>query len=332
MEDDLETLVGDNDMDLSLSSQDALSDADIPDDISESSSATNTNTNVVQGASEKRPRSFLSKVNPFHTDPDPEEVTEVHTRVLEKTPNGYPRLAAFQSSEANFALYRNFSYLHSRVLLDMQDELTTLEKELDDADREDSYDGRRQMRLHSRTEDVDSYNEYKAKLRRKDERREKREKREAERREMQRQVAENGAPAATTVETDDDDDDDADDATSTASSEPEDYLTRPRREILAEIKCKLYEYDKWMIKSRKMTGFQRPSERNYRSVRRYINNAKPLMDADNDSIRHKEDILSLRNGREWAGFDGFVERSLQIIDQKVLKPILRTEKPPLQVR
>lgn len=56
---------------------------------------------------------------------------------MEATPNGFPRLAAFQSSEANFALYRSFSYLHSRVLLDLQDEITSLERELDDIDEDD---------------------------------------------------------------------------------------------------------------------------------------------------------------------------------------------------
>jgi hypothetical protein len=56
---------------------------------------------------------------------------------VEATPNGFPRLAAFQSSEANFALYRSFSYLHSRVLLDLQDGITSLERELDDIDEDD---------------------------------------------------------------------------------------------------------------------------------------------------------------------------------------------------
>jgi hypothetical protein len=56
---------------------------------------------------------------------------------VEETPNGFPRLAAFQSSEPNFSLYRSFSYLHSRVLLDLQDEITCLEKELDEIDWDD---------------------------------------------------------------------------------------------------------------------------------------------------------------------------------------------------
>jgi hypothetical protein len=71
---------------------------------------------------------------------------------VENTPNGFPRLAAFQSSEANFSLYRSFSYLHSRVLLDLQDEITTLEKELDEVDWDDFDDD--PDRLRSREIDV----------------------------------------------------------------------------------------------------------------------------------------------------------------------------------
>lgn len=56
---------------------------------------------------------------------------------MENNPNGFPRLAAFQASDANFGLYRSYSYLHSRVLLDYQDEITELEKELDDCDWDD---------------------------------------------------------------------------------------------------------------------------------------------------------------------------------------------------
>ena len=73
---------------------------------------------------------------------------------MENTPNGFPRLAAFQSSEANFSLYRSFSYLHSRVLLDLQDEITSLEKELDEIDWDDFDE--EPDRLRSREIDVDA--------------------------------------------------------------------------------------------------------------------------------------------------------------------------------
>ena len=39
---------------------------------------------------------------------------------VEDHPEGYPMLAAFQSNDPAFSIYRNFEYLHSRVLLDLQ--------------------------------------------------------------------------------------------------------------------------------------------------------------------------------------------------------------------
>jgi hypothetical protein len=204
---------------------------------------------------------------------------------VEATPNGFPRLAAFQSSEANFSLYRSFSYLHSRVLLDLQDEITSLERELDELDLDD-FDASPD-RLRSRELDIDL-----------------------------------------------------------ASREA---TSRNRRVILREIKDKLMEYgtyaftfhmfrtaltispDDVLIKARQLESFQKPSDRNYRSVRRYHHNTKPLMDAEMDSIRSKEDVVSLHNGREWATFDGGVETMIGQVD-RVLQKVFRTQNPPLQVR
>lgn len=213
----------------------------------------------------KRPNPLRRITHSFKSDPDPRAVTETNTRKLENTPNGFPRLAAFQSSEANFSLYRSFSYLHSRVLLDLQDEITTLEKELDEIDWDDFDD--EPDRLRSRDIDVAKASQ------------------------------EGGA--------------------------------RNRRVILREIKGKLMEYDEVLIKARTLESFQKPSDRNYRSVRRYHHNTKPLMDAETDAIRSKEDTVSLRSGREWASFDGGVETIIGQID-RFLKWLLRLKTPPLQ--
>jgi hypothetical protein len=88
--------------------------------------------------------------------------------------------------------------------------------------------------------------------------------------------------------------------------------------------------DEVLIKARTLESFQKPSDRNYRSVRRYHHNTKPLMDAEMDSIRCKEDIVSLHNGREWASFDGGVETVIGQVD-RFLKKVFRTKTPPLQV-
>jgi hypothetical protein len=54
------------------------------------------------------------------------------------------------------------------------------------------------------------------------------------------------------------------------------------------------------------------------------------MDDPMESIRSKEDIVSLHNGREWATFDGGVETMISGIDN-LLQKVFRTEKKPLQV-
>lgn len=203
---------------------------------------------------------------------------------MEGTPNGFPRLAAFHASEANFSLYRSFSYLHSRVLLDLQDEITSLERELDEIDLDDSEVD--PDRLRSRELDVD-------------------------------RAADEGT-------------------------------LRNRRVILREIKEKLIEYGtsnfivrKWylsnicaddiLIRARNLESFTKPSDRNYTSVRRYHHNTKPLMDAEMDSIRSKEDIVSLSSGREWATFDGIVEKMVRQTD-RLLRAMFNCDRPPLEVR
>ena len=92
-----------------------------------------------------------------------------------------------------------------------------------------------------------------------------------------------------------------------------------------------YCTDEVLIKARTLESFERPSDRNYRSVRRFHHNTKPLMDAEMDAIRSKEDIISLHNGREWAAFDGGVETVIGRAD-RILQKVCRTTEPPLQVR
>ncbi|MCJ1267159.1 hypothetical protein MMC22_007044 [Lobaria immixta] len=54
--------------------------------------------------------------------------------LVDDHPNGYPQLAAFMDSDSNFLMCRRFGFLHSRVLLYRQDELTDLENKLIDMD------------------------------------------------------------------------------------------------------------------------------------------------------------------------------------------------------
>lgn len=54
---------------------------------------------------------------------------------MDDRPEGYNRVATFQSSDPNFLLYRGFSYLHCRLLSTLQYEIESLETELDQLDK-----------------------------------------------------------------------------------------------------------------------------------------------------------------------------------------------------
>lgn len=88
--------------------------------------------------------------------------------------------------------------------------------------------------------------------------------------------------------------------------------------------------DEVLINVRRLEAFQRPSERDYRSVRRYHNNTKPLMDGEMESIRCKEDVVSISTGRERAAFDGGVETLIGQVDS-TLKRIFNLQQGPLLV-
>ena len=94
---------------------------------------------------------------------------------------------------------------------------------------------------------------------------------------------------------------------------------RPRSEVMQELRTKLVEYDELLIKARELAGFQRPSTRDYRSVRTWFWSANALVERDAMFIRQKEDIVSLRSGREWSSFDGWVERCLRKCDCGMLR-------------
>ncbi|KAI7200889.1 hypothetical protein KC343_g8989 [Hortaea werneckii] len=112
---------------------------------------------------------------------------------------------------------------------------------------------------------------------------------------------------------------------------PEEFqleFERPRPEAFAELKRKLLEYapDELVLKTREITLLQRPSTKDYWSVRSWFANHAPLVHGEVQYLKHREDIITLRPGRECAGFDGFVERMLHVLDAGLCRlgcPIIR---------
>lgn len=74
------------------------------------------------------------------------------SNLVDNCAQGYPRLAALLSSDNCWSIYRRFGYLHSRVLLGLQDQIAVLERELDQKDLLDQINGFTR-RLKSRVRD-----------------------------------------------------------------------------------------------------------------------------------------------------------------------------------
>jgi hypothetical protein len=55
-------------------------------------------------------------------------------------PKGYPQLACFANSDDNFANVRRFGRLSYRILAHLQNDLTEMEKMLDELDKKDAAD------------------------------------------------------------------------------------------------------------------------------------------------------------------------------------------------
>lgn len=59
-----------------------------------------------------------------------------------------------------------------------------------------------------------------------------------------------------------------------------------------------------------LSNFNRPPDQDYQSVKSYFDEEDPLCNVES-YIMHKEDIVSLKSGRENAWLDAFVESILQ---------------------
>ena len=90
-----------------------------------------------------------------------------------------------------------------------------------------------------------------------------------------------------------------------------------RSTLLGSIREKLVNYDEIMIKMRELNAFQRPSKRDYHSLRTWFYNMKPLSyEREELFVKRKEDLVTLRHGREWAGFDGWIEDCVRKLPKK----------------
>jgi len=73
-----------------------------------------------------------------------------------------------------------------------------------------------------------------------------------------------------------------------------------------------------LIVARDLATFNRPTDRDYLSIKSYFDEETPLCNVES-YIYRREDIIALKPGRENAWLDAFVERVLQKLSSKWIR-------------
>ncbi|KAF6226905.1 hypothetical protein HO133_008346 [Letharia lupina] len=101
---------------------------------------------------------------------------------------------------------------------------------------------------------------------------------------------------------------------------PEVWKGQSRVKLLERMEKVALEYAELLLKAQKLKAMDRPSNRDYRSVLHFMeNDGGQLFEEDMGFIYEKEDLITLRPGREYAWLDGLLERTLKVLRCRLIK-------------
>ncbi|KAF4630953.1 hypothetical protein G7Y89_g7180 [Cudoniella acicularis] len=104
----------------------------------------------------------------------------------------------------------------------------------------------------------------------------------------------------------------------------DDAENEDRRKLIQNITKTFQEYADLLKSARELAGFNRASHRDYRSVTNYFNSTAPLCNKES-YIYRKEDIITLKPGRENAWLDAVIEDILQKLSCPLIRKIFSDE-------
>ncbi|KAH7050181.1 hypothetical protein B0J12DRAFT_89133 [Macrophomina phaseolina] len=171
-----------------------------------------------------------------------------HTSPMERCPKGSPRMAAFLDSDENFMMYRRFGWIQSRLLLNKQNEISDLEKDLE---LEDGFPPKDEP-INGEVTRYEGTSEYK-------------------------------------------------------------------QQILKDLEKKFCEYSQLISAARDMMLMHRPTSSEYRSLRSYCDYSANLSELDEEWVHCKEDLITLRPGREHAWLDRAIEEALRRLPRRIVR-------------
>jgi hypothetical protein len=78
-----------------------------------------------------------------------------------------------------------------------------------------------------------------------------------------------------------------------------------------------------VLQAQSLVALNKPSASDYRSVEGYIFTKQPLVDEESAFIYRKEDLITLRDGREMAMLDNLFEKVLRILHCSFLQVLFQ---------
>ncbi|KAK7710576.1 hypothetical protein SLS57_008343 [Botryosphaeria dothidea] len=112
----------------------------------------------------------------------------------------------------------------------------------------------------------------------------------------------------------------ADDSRCLTSRELDDELDPAgRKELLEKIDVKLKQYDELVLRARQMAALPPVPERNFNSVKTYVENRAPLCENEVQIMERQQDFVSLVEPREGSWFDAMLEDFLSKLPVSIAK-------------
>jgi len=105
---------------------------------------------------------------------------------------------------------------------------------------------------------------------------------------------------------------------------PDETHASRRNELMTSIEITYRDYVSLLQAAQAMVLLNKPSSSEFASVENFMNNEKPLIQEEGSFVYRKEDLVTLRPGREHAWLDSTVERLLRIFNCTFIQWIFRS--------
>ncbi|ERF73070.1 hypothetical protein EPUS_06531 [Endocarpon pusillum Z07020] len=100
---------------------------------------------------------------------------------------------------------------------------------------------------------------------------------------------------------------------------------KPRRNLMRRIDRAFRAYASLLQAAQSLTHCNRPSSGEYKSVENFVNNRHPLVPTEEEFCYRKDDLITLRPGREHAWLDCSVEKFLRFSRCRTIQNFFRSK-------